>query len=111
MTHRVIIEAPAQADMQEAYRWIAQESSERAARWYNGLVDVITSLAMLPERCPFAPENAFFPEDIRQLLYGKRSGVYRILLTVAEDTVHVLHVRHGARRPLRPKKPPSRKLH
>src|SRR5262249_56210476 len=107
MTYRVIIEAPAQADMQEAYRWIAQESSERAARWYNGLVDVITSLAMLPERCPFAPENAFFPEDIRQLLYGKRSGVYRILFTVAEDTLHLLPLPPSPTRPPHPIKPPS----
>lgn len=37
---------------------------------------------MFPERCAFAQENAFFPEDIRQLLYGKRSGVYRILFTI-----------------------------
>ena len=111
MTYRVIIEAPAQADMEETYRWIAQESLERAVRWYNGLVDAITSLATLPERCPFAPENAFFSEEIRQLLYGKRGGVYRILFTVVHDTVHVLHVRHGARRSLRPKNPTSRKSH
>ena len=64
MTYGVIIEAPAQADVEEAYRWIARESLERAARWYNGLVDAITALATLPARCPFAPERAFFMEDI-----------------------------------------------
>jgi plasmid stabilization system protein ParE len=71
----VLIEAPAEADMEEVYRWIAQESPDRAARWYNGLVEAITSLATLPQRCPFAPENVFFSENIRQLLYGKRGHV------------------------------------
>jgi plasmid stabilization system protein ParE len=108
MTYRVIIETPAQADMEEAYRRMAQVSPERAAHWYNGLIDAVNSLATLPARCPYAPENALFPEDIRQLLYGKRGSVYRILFTVVKETVHVLHVRHSARRPL---KPTSRKLH
>jgi plasmid stabilization system protein ParE len=61
MTYQVIIEAPAQADIEEVYRRLAADSLEQAARWYNGLVDAITSLATLPQRCAFAPENAFFP--------------------------------------------------
>jgi plasmid stabilization system protein ParE len=111
MTYQVIIEAQAQADMEEAYRRLAADSLEQAAQWYNGLVDAITSLATLPQRCPFAPENTFFPEEIRHLLYGKRSSRYRILFTIAPHTVHVLHIRHGARQPLRPEMPTSRKLH
>ena len=111
MTYQVVIEAQAQADMEEVYRRLAADSSEQAAQWYNGLVDAITSLATLPQRCSFAPENAFFPEAIRHLLYGKRSSRYRILFTITPNTVHVLHVRHSARQPLRPKMPTSRKLH
>jgi plasmid stabilization system protein ParE len=111
MTYQVIIEAPAQADMEEVYRRLAEGSLEKAAQWYNGLVDAITSLTTLPQRCPFAPENTFFPEEIRHLLYGKRGSRYRILFTITPNTVHVLHVRHGARQPLRPEKPTSRKLH
>jgi hypothetical protein len=36
------------------------------------------------------------------LLFGKRRGVYRILFTMAGNTVNVLHIRHGARAPLKP---------
>lgn len=111
MTYQVIIEAPAQADLEEVYRRLAANSLEQAARWYNGLVDAITSLATRPQRCAFAPENAFFPEEIRHLLYGKRGSRYRILFTITSNTVHVLHVRHGTRQPLRPEKPTVRKLH
>jgi plasmid stabilization system protein ParE len=111
MTHQIIIETQAQSDLEEAYRRIAQGSAERAAQWYNGIVDAIASLANFPERCAFARENAFFPEDIRQLLYGKRGNVYRILFTITQDTVHVLHIRHGSRPPLQPPNAASRKLH
>jgi len=43
-------------------------------------------------------ENEDFNEDVRQLLYGKRSGVNRILFAVRGNTVHLLHIRHGARK-------------
>jgi hypothetical protein len=32
------------------------------------------------------------------LLYGKRSGVYRVLFAIRGDTVHVLTVRHSSQR-------------
>jgi len=102
MTFRVIIQPPAQADIEETYRWIAKSSPQSAATWYNGLIDAIETLTTLPHRCPLAPENDAFEEEIRQLLYGKRGGVYRILFTLVGETVRVLHVRYGARRYLTP---------
>ncbi len=104
MTYRVVIEPPAEAELEEAYRWIAREAPQAAARWYNGLVEAINSLASLPERCPLAPETDAFDEDIRQLLYGKRRYKYRILFTIVGRRVHVLHIRHGARRYLEGKR-------
>ena len=59
-------------------------------------------LAENPARCPLAPENEYFDEEIRELFYGKRGGVYRILFTIVEETVSVLYVRHGARDYVRP---------
>lgn len=47
-----------------------------------------------------AIESGEFTEEIRQLLYGKRSGRYRVLFVVRQNVVRVLHVRHGARQPL-----------
>ena len=35
---------------------------------------------------------------MRVLLYGKRQGTYRILFSIRGDAVHVLTVRHAARR-------------
>ena len=38
--------------------------------------------------------------EARELLYGKRRGVYRILFEIRNNVVHVLRVRHSAQRPL-----------
>jgi plasmid stabilization system protein ParE len=102
MTYRIVIQPAAQVAMEEAFRWVQERAPARAARWYNGLVEAINSLATFPERCPLAPEANAFDEEIRQLLYGKRADVYRILFTIQQEIVSVLYVRHGARKFLEP---------
>lgn len=98
MAFRVELSPQANREAEEAYRWIAEASPRGAHRWYNGLMDALRSLSHHPERCPLAPENDVFDEDIRQLLYGRRQHRYRVLFTIHGKTVQVLHIRHGARR-------------
>jgi hypothetical protein len=38
--------------------------------------------------------------ELRELLFGKRRGVYRILFVVDGRTVNILHIRHTASGPL-----------
>ena len=95
-TYRVIIQPNAEAELEAAYLYRQARAPQAAARWFAGLVEAINSLERFPARCPLAPENGHFPEEIRQLLYGARRDVFRILFTIQGDTVHVLHVRHGA---------------
>src|SRR5262245_37801950 len=97
MNYRVVIQPRAQRDIDDAFRWVQQQAPERAARWYNALVAAIDSLQTLPARCGLAPEADIFEKEIRQLLHGKRRGVYRILFTIEGDIVSVLAVRHAAR--------------
>lgn len=94
---RVIVECPAQLDIEAAYLWIAERDSDAADRWFNSLYNTIGSLELFPERCPLAPESSFFNREIRETFHGRRQHKYRILFTVTEAEVHVLHVRHGAR--------------
>lgn len=94
---RVIIEGPAQQDIADAHLWLAERDAEAAARWFNRIYDTIGALEMFPERCPLAPESEFFNREIRETFHGRRQHKYRILFTVTENAVHVLHVRHGAR--------------
>jgi plasmid stabilization system protein ParE len=99
--YRVIIQPPAAAEMDDAYLWITERAPDSATKWFNELEAAISSLNDLPQRCPLAEESKAFDVEIRQLIYGKRVGAYRILFTIIGDTVHILHVRHGRRKRLR----------
>jgi plasmid stabilization system protein ParE len=65
-------------------------------------MEAVLSLQDNPDRCRLAPEAEFYPGQLRQLLYGKRRGIYRILFEVQGDTVYVLRVRHGSQALLGP---------
>ena len=93
----VIVELPAQQDIAEARLWLAGHNPDAADRWFNCIYDTIGSLQIFPERCPLAPESKNVNAEIREIFHGRRRHKYRILFTVTKNTVHVLHVRHGAR--------------
>lgn len=102
MTFRVETTAVAEQDADAILDWLLSEhAGETGTRWFVALQDAIASLAELPARCPLAPENAVFPFEVRHLLYGRKPHVYRILFTIEDETVYVLHIRHGRRLPLR----------
>ena len=96
MKYKVILQPGAAAEAEQAYLWIAQQAPDNAARWLGRLLDAIDSLADFPQRCPLAQEDKHFAEEIRNLIIGN----YRILFTIRAGAVHVLHVRHAARRSL-----------
>jgi plasmid stabilization system protein ParE len=95
---QVLVAAPAEAEIEAAYLRIRQDSLANAAKWRAGLLDAAATLETFPERCRLAPENGPFKFEIRQFLYGN----YRLLFTVREDAVVILHVRHGARDWMKP---------
>jgi plasmid stabilization system protein ParE len=94
---RVELTEPAERDIAEAEEWIAAASPAAAERWIDGLLSALESLGTMPRRCALAPEDEDHLEEIRQLIYQR----YRVLFTISGRRVLVLHVRHGARLPLR----------
>jgi plasmid stabilization system protein ParE len=74
----------------------------QAERWYQGLFARIETLTNQPLRCPVIAESCKFPEELRELRYGKRKNKHRIIFTIRGSDVVILHVRHGARDELRP---------
>jgi len=91
------MEASAQRDLAEVHLWLAERDEAAAHRWLDSIGDTINTLQTFPARCPIAPESRFLDWDIREIFHGRRQHKYRILFTVTESAVHVLHVRHGAR--------------
>lgn len=100
--YRIILQPEAYEGMESAYEYIAEESPEHAREWATGLMDALNSLKRFPRRCQIAPESEFFPQEIRQLLYGRGRGVYRVLFTITGDAVSILHIRHSAQDALKP---------
>ena len=102
MTFRIEVSAQAERDADAILEWLQSEyAGETGARWFRELGNAIESLSKFPERCPLAPENSLFPFEVRQLFYGNRPHVYRILFTIESDRVYVLHIRHGRRQPVK----------
>jgi plasmid stabilization system protein ParE len=102
MAFRVETTAAAERDGEAILDWLLSEhAGDTGLRWFAALHDAIASLAELPRRCPLAPENDVLPFEVRQLLHGRKPNVYRILFTIEDQTVYVLHIRHGRRQPLK----------
>ena len=97
MSYRVEITEPAERDVREALRWIAQYSPEKAALWYFDFLEAADGLQNFPARCSVAPESSEALE-LRHLLFGK----YRIIFLIDDETVYILHVRHQKQKPLSP---------
>jgi plasmid stabilization system protein ParE len=61
----------------------------------------LSSLRQNPRRCARVLAAEFEGAEIRQLVYGRRRGRYRILFTIHGDTVEIVRVLHGARAAVR----------
>jgi hypothetical protein len=63
-------------------------------------MNTIATLQDKPQRCSLTIEHEIFPEEVRQLLFGKAKNIYRVLFTIRDDTVFALYVRHSSQAPL-----------
>ena len=106
MTYRIIIEPTAEREIRSAVRWKTENASPTvAARWYNGLIQKIDTLRRHPSRCPLAVENdKFTRKSANCSMAGAASGPISTesYSPSANDTVHILYVRHTARDELEP---------
>jgi len=103
MTYRVVVTARARADALEAFTWLAERSPDAAERWFLALQEAIEGLSTTPERHPVAEEESeLLGVAIRQMLYGKRRNVYRLLFSIQDDVVTLHYVRHTSRGPIEP---------
>ena len=94
MDYEVELTAEAVTNIRNIYDYIGARESQAAARWYRGLRQLIFSLDRLPGRGRSTVESS----GLKQLLYGNKPHVYRIIYRIDEPIrrVLVLHVRHGA---------------
>jgi plasmid stabilization system protein ParE len=94
---QVRVEVEAKENLRPHYRALQARNpgSTYPDRWYYGIRSAIRDLATSAGRCGLAYEDRYFAEPIHQRLYDS----YKILFTIRERRVHVLHVRHQAQDP------------
>ena len=98
MKYRVRLAAKAEADVDGVLRWFhEQQATIAGGRWFARLMAKIDTLESHPDRCAVAVESEDLGVEIRELLFGRRHGVYRILFQIEGRTVQILRVWHGAR--------------
>ena len=96
MRYDVVIIAAAEEELEEAYRFIREDSPTHAKRWRESLLARAKSLSAFPGRCAIAPESFALGVEVRKLVVGN----YRVLFTIDGSTVTLRHIRHAARRPI-----------
>lgn len=97
--HPIVFAPTAQQDLESILAWLEENAPEKVVEWIESLKADIDTLSIMPERCPYAPENGLWGnEELRQLIFQKYSSKYRIIFTVHADRVRILNIRHGARR-------------
>ena len=98
MKYQVRISRQAERDVDQTLRWfLDQRATKAAARWHARLLSRIGTLETRPQRCRFAEEAEDFGIELRELLFGRRPGTYRILFQITGQVVHILRIRHCAR--------------
>ncbi|WP_231516768.1 type II toxin-antitoxin system RelE/ParE family toxin [Planktothrix paucivesiculata] len=86
----------AKLEIESAYLWLKNLNPNYADQWFRDLMNTIATLQDQPKRFALARENDDFPEEIRQIIYGKSRNKYRIIFTIREDIVYILYLRHSA---------------
>ncbi len=89
MIFQVEITPIAEKQIEQAYCWYRERNPEFADIWFRGLMNAIATLQDKPQRCALAVEYEIFPEEVRQLLYGKSKNIYRVMFTIRENIVKV----------------------
>jgi plasmid stabilization system protein ParE len=99
MKYQVRLSARAERDVDQVLRWFhGQRATVAGGRWYANLMAKIETLEKQPERCRLADESTDLEIELRELLFGRRRGTYRILRNSGACRPHFANSPYGARR-------------
>ncbi len=93
----VIISAGAEDDLAEAYRYNSRAAPRSVDAWLARINASVQTLETSPERCAVVENTAAYGFEVRELLFGKHRGTYRIRFRIRDSTVIVLSIRRATR--------------
>ncbi len=98
MAFSVEITDPARDDIDDAVMFIAQKSQSAARKWKTELQALILSLQEMPGRFAVIPEATELEMPYRSAPHHSHRVIFRV--DEPKNTVYVVRVYHGSRRPL-----------
>jgi plasmid stabilization system protein ParE len=94
MKYQITILRSARQDVRELLTFIMARSQRGASAWAKAYDRALARLERHADGCPVAAESEQVNAEIREVLFKTRRGlVYRILFTIRESRVFILHVR------------------
>ena len=98
MAFRIEYSRVALQDIIDAFDFIAKDSQLRSQNWTEGLFELVETLMELPERHELIREAKKLQRQLRSIHYHSHRIIYEV--QVERNTVFIVRVYHGARRPL-----------
>lgn len=92
-TYKIKIFPTAKQDMEDIVSYLNTLSPDAALRYYDLLVEEITSLARMPERCPRPKDLALAAKGYRYLIVKN----YLVFYVVIGDTVQIRRILYARR--------------
>ncbi len=103
MSYHVRVLARARQDLDGIVAYIAERSSQGAARLLGRFEDALATLEQNPYLAPIAPEAGELGEEVRHILFRTRAGrTYRAIFLIVGNEVRILRIRGSGQRPLSP---------
>lgn len=94
MKYTVTVLRNARRDYERILEYIADRSKPGAAAWAKSFDTALRRLEEFADSCPLAVEDEHVDFEVREILFKTRRGlIYRVLFTIQDNTVVILHVR------------------
>ncbi|HUO07622.1 MAG TPA: type II toxin-antitoxin system RelE/ParE family toxin [Phycisphaerae bacterium] len=93
---RIIITPRAGSDLESIHDYIAQDSPQAAQSVVTRILDALEHLRQFPHRAAVERQRPRLRHPVRSLVVSPYIVYFRAI--DADETVRILHVRHGARR-------------
>lgn len=93
----VILTPTAEAELIASFNSLRRQAPLAATHGLRRILDSVQTLRTMPERCGRAEEADVVGADIRQLLFGRGNGTFRVLFVIASGVVWVRNIRRASR--------------
>lgn len=97
MKYRVVISDEVLEEVESFLDFLDEQFQEPeiAIRWWEKSLEKISTLTIMPRRCPYAPQNEGTELELRVLIVG--NGLFMFHVDDETHTVHVVEFRHARR--------------